>query len=96
MVRFSLNEIAEAAETLDFPTTGHFAVYIWEHCSNTFSPEYAAQVYRAAGYIPFSGYPLARSGKIERMSREEVEKALLTNPVIEYLRDKYGDERLAA
>lgn len=73
-----------AAESLDFPTTGHFAAKLWNTLSNYHSPlntSAAAQLYRDCGYIPFSGYPLARSGKITRMTRQGVEYELDNNPL---------------
>lgn len=73
-------EAAKAAEAMDYPVTGKFAVYLWENLSSEmFAVPGATQLYRDCGYIPFSGYPLARSGKLGRMTRNEVEYELCNN-----------------
>ena len=74
----------KAAEALGHPITGLFAAKLWESLSGYYSPltpQAAAQLYRDCGYIPFSGYPLARSGKIDRMTRNEVVFELANNPL---------------
>lgn len=74
----------KAAEALGHPTTGLFATRLWESLSSYHSPltgQAAAQLYRDCGYIPFSGYPLALSGKIDKMTRAEVEYELDNNPL---------------
>ena len=74
----------EAAEALNFPTTGAFPEMLWRECSGNHGIPHneVAQLYRDCGYIPFSGYPLARSGKIERMSRQDVASAHVFNPLV--------------
>lgn len=74
----------KASEALGHPITGLFAVKLWESLSSYHSPltgSAAAQLYRDCGYIPFCGYPLSRSGRIDRMTREEVEHELNNNPL---------------
>lgn len=77
-------DVIEAAEALDFPTEGKFAEQLWRLGSSMFGLpiEDAKQLYRDCGYIPFSGYPLARSGKIPRMSRQQVAQAFESNPIL--------------
>ncbi len=74
----------QASECLDWPTEGPFAWELWRLCSSMYGLPHddAAQLYRDCGYIPFCGYPLVRSGKIETMTRGEIAAAFETNPVL--------------
>jgi hypothetical protein len=36
---------------------------------------------RDCGYIPFCGFPLTRSGRIDRMSRADTERVMAENPL---------------
>ncbi len=77
-------DVVKASEALDFPTTGIFAWRLWNSLSSYNSPltcKAATKLYRNCGYIPFSGYPLARSGKIPNMTRDEAERELENNPL---------------
>lgn len=80
----NVEQVARAAEAMDFPTSGKFAVWLWESFSGnsrrTLPSHEAGDASRQCGYIAFSGYPLKRSGKIPRMAREEVEYELEHNP----------------
>ena len=45
------------------PTEGALAEALWHFLSSNktkFSPETCSSIYDAAGYVPFSGYPLQR------------------------------------
>jgi hypothetical protein len=54
--------IVTAAKELGNPTTGEFAVKLWELCSgNRMDVRDAKALYEACGYVPFSGYPLTRA-----------------------------------
>jgi hypothetical protein len=74
----------EAAEVQGFPTEGEFATELWRRTHSTYCLPYdeAAWLLRKCGYIPFCGYPLARSGKVRTMTREQVMQAWETNPLL--------------
>lgn len=56
------NLIAIAARSLGHPTTGDFAFALWEMCSgNRLDVRDAKALYKACGYVPFSGYPLTKA-----------------------------------
>lgn len=62
----TLSDYPAIAYGLDFPTEGEFAGELWQLCSSIHGLPYdvAADLYRACGYIPFSGYPLTRPGRL--------------------------------
>ena len=82
IVRFvEYADLPALAYGLDFPTEGQFAADLWQLLSSgvgrlPFQYAEAAQMYRDCGYIPFSGYPLARSGRIT-LAQEEKANAVL-------------------
>jgi hypothetical protein len=55
--------IVAAAKELGHPTTGEFAVKLWELCSSNhgLNVSTAKSLYQACGYVPFSGYPLTKA-----------------------------------
>ena len=54
--------IITAAKELGTPTTGKFAVKLWELCSGLrIKASDAKALYEACGYVPFSGYPLTKA-----------------------------------
>lgn len=65
-VRFvTPDDLPAEAYALDFPTEGEWACRLWELLSGGYMPLSDASVlYRACGYIPFCGYPLVRSGRV--------------------------------
>jgi hypothetical protein len=79
----TMNLVARAAEALNWPTRGYFASWLWRKVSSGLYADWETRkaLSRAAGYIPFVGYPLTRSGKIDTMSRAEVERELTENPL---------------
>ncbi len=78
---------AEAAECLGHPTTGLFAARLWELASSDRLPiDDASALYRACGYIPFSGYPLTRSVTIRTVSTD-VDQAMVSNPILRAFAD---------
>jgi hypothetical protein len=81
-MKITIEHVARAAEALNWQTHGYFAAWLWHEVSGGVHPiEDAKALSRAAGYVPFMGYPLTRSGKIERMTRQEVERELTENPL---------------
>lgn len=87
--------IPEAAEALDFPEEGEFAVALWTLLSSN-AVKYTiynkngaicnaggcAAIYRKSGYIPFCGYPLSRSGKFRTLDRNQVNDVLRNSPIL--------------
>jgi hypothetical protein len=57
-----IDAVARDAWERGRPTEGEFAEYLWG-ASNHIPVADAEQMMRDAGYIPFEGYPLKRSGK---------------------------------
>ena len=78
-----VRQVVRAAEALHWPTHGYFASWLWREVSSGAYADWEARkaLSRAAGYIPFVGYPLTRAGKIDTMSRAEVERELTENPL---------------
>lgn len=74
----------EAAEALNYPTDGPFAEELWRLCSSQHGlpVQDAVELYLACGYIPFSGYPLARTAKLARMTYEQLQQAFEHNPIL--------------
>lgn len=55
------NRTARELKQANRPTTGQKAALLWEICSgnqNTLRVDIAERIYKKAGYLPFSGYPL--------------------------------------
>lgn len=63
-VMLEAQDLVGIACSLNHPVEGEFAEYLWRTCSSYWGlpVKLGHQVYVEAGYIPFSGYPLARSG----------------------------------
>ena len=77
----SKNQIVRAAEALNFPVCDRFSASLWRLISSGYGAGERAQLSRECGYIPFCGFPLSRSGKIAKMTREEVAWELEKNPL---------------
>ena len=76
-------DLIRACEALGFPTNDALAASLWRMGSSYYGIPFdvAKQLYRDCGYIPYCGFPLARAGKIGRMTRREVEHELENNPL---------------
>lgn len=77
--------IAQAAELLNWPTHGEFACALWQwSCCVRIDYSSASDIMRQAGYIPFVGYPLARSGRLPRLTdHAEYERLYADNPIVQ-------------
>ena len=77
-----------AMEALGWPVAGIAACTLWQISNgypiegNRLSYSDAAQLMRECGYIPFMGYPLQRSGKVERLTKQEIAIEKIFNPVL--------------
>lgn len=81
-MRVTREQLIRAAEALDHPTDTAFAASLWRlSCNGSVPYDEGSQLMRDCGYIPYCGFPLARCGKIERMTRSEVEAELEQNPL---------------
>ena len=60
-------------ESLNWPTNDGYAESLWRFSTHGGIPAcITGEIMRSCGYIPFSGFPLVRNGKIPSLSRKEV------------------------
>ncbi len=56
----TLGILKRYARIKHYPTTGYFAVAMWQASSNMYKYEAGKELMLACGYEPFKGYPLTR------------------------------------
>lgn len=81
-MRITREQLIRASEAMGYPTNTAFASSLWRlSCNGAVDYDEGAQLMRDCGYLPYCGFPLHRSGRIEKMGRAEVEVELSNNPL---------------
>ena len=89
-MRVTREQLIRASEAMDYPTNTAFASSLWRlSCNGSVAYDEGAQLMRDCGYLPYCGFPLHRSGRLETMSRAEVEAELANNPLCQMTEETF-------